>query len=99
MEAKERAEGKSAMAIRADVDAAIAGGKLPTPFEGSTIYVRSGRNQADAQEMWVVTLHGIDAERMGLPTDKDNGTPWMMRSGTPEAHLMVPVKGSMEAGS
>ena len=99
MEAKERAEGKSAMAIRADVDAAIANSKLPTPFMGATIYIRSGRNQADAHEMWVVTLHGADASRTGLPTEKGNGTPGMMRSGTPEAHLMVPVKGSMETGS
>lgn len=99
MEAKERAEGKSAMAIRADVDAAIASSKLPTPFTGATIYVRSGKNQADVHEMWVVTMHGVDATRTGLPTEKGNGTPWMMRSGTPEAHLMVPVKGSMETGS
>ena len=51
MEAKERVEGKSAMAIRTDVDAPIASRKLPTPFMGATIYVRSGKDQADAHEI------------------------------------------------
>ncbi len=31
----------------------------------------------------------------GLPTESDNGGPWVMWSGTPYAHIMIPVPESI----
>jgi hypothetical protein len=34
----------------------------------------------------------------GLPTSRDNGGPWVMWTGTPYAHIMIPVAEPMAAG-
>ena len=53
------------------------------------------------QYLFVVSLPNATAEQLGMPTgsQRDNslageGTPWMMRSGTSGAHLMIPVNGT-----
>ena len=91
MRAKEKAEGKDAKTIGEDVAAAMAAGKLPKPPMGTTLYSRSGRTEAMARGMWVVLVPGMTQEQSGLPTQPTAaGTPWLMRAGTPGAHIHIP---------
>ncbi len=95
--AKEKAEGKDAKAIGADTDAAYAAGKLTRAPAGTTIYSRSGKTEAEARSMWVVLMPNVKGEDLGLPTKRMNASsPWMMRSGTPGAHIMMPQTASMD---
>jgi hypothetical protein len=95
--AKEKAEGKDAKAIGADTDAAYAAGKLTRAPAGTTIYGRSGKTMAEARSMWVVLMPNVKGEDLGLPTTRMNtSSPWMMRSGTPGAHIMMPQSASMD---
>ena len=91
MQAKEKAEGKDPKTIGADVQAALASGKLPKPPMGTAMYMLSGKTQASARGMWVVLVPGMTAEQTGLPTQPTAaGTPWLMRAGTPAAHIHIP---------
>jgi ABC-type phosphate transport system substrate-binding protein len=91
MQAKEKAEGKDPKTIAADIQAALASGKLPKPPLGTTMYSLSGKTQATARGMWVVLVPGLTAEETGLPTKPTAaGTPWLMRAGTPGAHIHIP---------
>ena len=95
--AKEKAEGKDAKAIGADTDAAYASGKLTRAPVGTMIYGRSGKTEADAHSMWVVLMPNVKGEDLGLPTMRVNASsPWMMRSGTAGAHIMMPQTASMD---
>ena len=99
-QAREKAAGKDAKTIAADVAAARKARKLPSPNMGTTIYIRRGKTEADASNLWVVLMPNAKAENLGLPTERGNGTPWMMRSGTPQAHIMIPQVADMDkAGS
>lgn len=96
-QAKEKAEGKDAKAISADTDAAYAAGKLTRPPAGTMIYNRGGKTEAEARSMWVVLMPNVKGEDLGLPTTRMNASsPWMMRSGTPGAHIMMPQTASMD---
>ena len=91
MQAKEKADGKDPKTIGADVQAALASGKLPKPPMGTAMYSLSGKTEASARGMWVVLVPGMTAEQSGLPTQPTaNGTPWLMRAGTPGAHIHIP---------
>jgi hypothetical protein len=91
MEAKEKGEGKDPKTIQADVQAAIQTGKLQRVPMGTTMYSLSGRTQAMAKGMWVVLMPGMTASETGLPTQPTaEGTPWLMRAGTPAAHIHIP---------
>jgi hypothetical protein len=91
LQAKEKAEGKDPKTIGADVAAALASGKLPKPTTGTTMYMLSGKTQATARGMWVVLVPGMTAAETGLPTKPTAaGTPWLMRAGTPGAHIHIP---------
>ena len=90
MEAKLRAEGKDAKAVTAAVQAARDAGKLTAPPLGTMMYSRSGKTAEDARVLWVMLMPNMKAEDLGLPTERGQGTPWMMRSGTPGAHVMMP---------
>jgi hypothetical protein len=95
--AKEKAAGKDAKAIAADTDAAYASGQLTRAPAGSMIYGKSGKSEAEAREMWVVLMPNVKGEDLGLPTKRMNASsPWMMRSGTPGAHIMMPQTASMD---
>jgi len=95
--AKEKAEGKDQKAIGADMDAAYASGKLTRAPAGTTIYGRSGKTEAEARSMWVVLMPNVKGEDLGLPVKRVNASsPWMMRSGTPGAHIMMPQTASMD---
>ena len=96
-QAKEKADGKDAKAIQADTDSAYTAGKLMRPPVGTTIYNRGGKTEAEATSMWVVLVPNVKGEDLGLPTMKVNASsPWMMRSGTPGAHIMMPQTASMD---
>lgn len=95
MQARLRAEGKSMKAARAAIASARKSGKLPTPPRGTTIYVRAGKTEAATHGLWVVLLPNAKAENLGLPTKRGHGSPWMMLSGTPNAHIMIPQMTSM----
>jgi hypothetical protein len=95
--AREKAEGKDAKAIQADTEAAYNSGKLQRPPVGTTIYGRSGKSAAEARSMWVVLMPNVKGEDLGLPTKRMNASsPWMMRSGTAGAHIMMPQTASMD---
>jgi len=91
LQAKDKAMGKDPKATAADVQAAMASGQLPKVPVGTTMYSLSGRNQAMARGMWVVLVPGMTAAESGLPTKPTAaGTPWLMRAGTPGAHIHIP---------
>ena len=95
--AMEKAAGKDAKTIGTDTDAAYASGKLTRAPAGTTIYGRSGKTEAEARSMWVVLMPNVKGEDLGLPTKRMNASsPWMMRSGTPGAHIMMPQTASMD---
>jgi hypothetical protein len=90
-QAKEKAEGKDAKTQAADLQAAMASGKLQPPPMGTAMYSLSGKTKESARGMWVVLVPGMTAEQTGLPTQPTaNGTPWLMRAGTPGAHIHIP---------
>ena len=87
LQAKDKALGKDAKAIAADMQAA----NLPKPPVGTAMYSLSGKTQATARGMWVVLVPGMTAADTGLPTKPTAaGTPWLMRAGTPGAHIHMP---------
>jgi hypothetical protein len=95
--AKEKAAGKDAKAIGADTDAAYSAGTLTRAPAGTMIYGRSGKTEAEARSMWVVLMPNVKGEDLGLPVKRMNASsPWMMRSGTPGAHIMMPQTASMD---
>jgi hypothetical protein len=91
LQAKDKAEGKDAKATAADLQAAMASGQVPKPTTGTTMYMMMGKTQATARGMWVVLVPGMTAAETGLPTKPTAaGTPWLMRAGTPGAHIHIP---------
>jgi hypothetical protein len=90
-QAKEKADGKDAKAQAADLADAMKSGKLQAPPTGTAMYSLSGKTEASARGMWVVLVPNMTAEATGLPTQPTaNGTPWLMRAGTPAAHIHIP---------
>ena len=95
--AKLAAKGKSGEELQAAMAAATEAGTIePSPF-GSMLYRTYGKDDR-IQLLWAVTLPGATSEDLGLSTvsQRDNslagkGLPWMMRPGTPGAHLMIPI--------
>jgi hypothetical protein len=88
IEAKMRTERKDAKDIQASVQAARDSGKLPRPPQGTMMYMRSGKTEAEAKVLWVMLMAGTTPESTGLPTERGQGSPWLMRAGTPRAHVM-----------
>ncbi|HBW82779.1 MAG: hypothetical protein CMD92_03080 [Gammaproteobacteria bacterium] len=75
-------------------------GEIPPRQLGALSYRRFDTSER-IQYLFVVSLPNATAEQLGMPTEsqRDNslageGTPWMMRSGTSGAHLMIPVNGT-----
>jgi hypothetical protein len=95
VEAKLRAEGKEQKDIQAAVAAARESGKLAVPPTGTMMYSRSGKTAEDAKVLWVMLVPNATPEMTGLPTERGQGTPWMMRAGTPGAHIMMPQSAPM----
>jgi hypothetical protein len=91
LQAKDKAMGKDPKAMAADVQAAMASGQLPKAPSGTTLYMLTGKTQATARGMWMILVPGMTAQDSGLPTKPTAaGTPWLMRAGTPGAHIHIP---------
>ena len=95
--AKKKSEGKDARSISADTNAAYESGTLKRAPMGTMIYNRRGKTEADSRSLWVVLMPNANAAQLGLPTTRVNASsPWMMRSGTVGAHIMMPQTASMD---
>ena len=97
MRAKLTAEGKSNEEIGAALTAARESGALTTAPMGSIAY-RLYEEDDRLKLLWVLRLPNATSAELGMPTgsQRDNalagrGFPWMMREGTPAAHLMIPI--------
>lgn len=100
MTAKLRAEGKDQKEIQAALKAARDSGKLQPPPMGAMSYSKSGKAAADARVLWVMRVPNATAKSLGLPTKAGKGSPWMMNSGQPTAHVMMPqTEASLAAAS
>ena len=93
-------EGLEGDELEAAVDAAIASGVVEPMPMGSILYRLYEENDR-IQLLWVVLLPGATAEDLAMPTESQRdpslagmGRPWMMREGTPGAHLMIPINGT-----
>ena len=98
--AKLRAEGKSNEDIQAATAAAQKAGTIPETKFGSLFY-RLYEEDDRLKLLWVIRIPNATAAGLGMPTgsQRDNalagkGLPWMMREGTPGAHLMIPINGT-----
>lgn len=100
MNAKLRAQGMSDEDVNAALATAEAQGLINPRTFGSLSYRLFGEPD-NIQLLWVVSMPNATAEQLGMPTGSQfantlagQGTPWMMGSGTPGAHLMVPINGT-----
>jgi hypothetical protein len=98
--AKLRAQGLDGDALTAAVQQAEDEGRIAPRRFGSLSYRRFDTPDR-IQYLFVVSLPNATPEDLGMPTgpQRDNslagrGTPWMMRPGTPGAHLMIPINGT-----
>jgi hypothetical protein len=97
MRAKLTAQGMSMQEIGAAMNEARAKGELPTAPYGSLMY-RLYEEDDRLKLLWVMRLPGATSEELGMSTASQRdaslagqGLPWMMREGTPAAHLMIPI--------
>jgi hypothetical protein len=96
-QAIEKAQGKDAKTIAADTNAAYASGKLSRPPVGTMTYSRAGKTEAESRIMWRMLMPNVKGEDLGLPVSRVNSSSlWMMNSGQPGAHIMIPQTASMD---
>ena len=100
MSAKLRAEGKSGQEIQAAVAAAREAGTIPERAFGEMMYLLR-HNDRQIKLLWVMLTPGATPESIGVSTEsqrnnalKGEGRPWLMRAGTPGAHIMIPINGT-----
>ncbi len=91
------AEGRSAEEMEAAFAAALEAGTITDTRFGS-IYYRLYENDDRLKWLWVLRLPNAMPEDLGMSigSQRDQalagrGLPWMMREGTPAAHLMIPI--------
>jgi hypothetical protein len=95
--AKLAAQGVTGEALQAKLAAAEAAGTIePVPF-GSIMY-RAHDDGGRIQLLWVIRLPNATPDQLAMSTASQRdgaiagrGLPWMMREGTPAAHLMIPI--------
>ena len=92
-----RAEGKSPEDVQAGIAAARVAGELPPPTFGSMAYALR-HDSRRIKLLWVMLVPGATSESIGVSTvsQRENalrgrGRPWLMRAGTPGAHIMIPI--------
>ena len=97
LEAQLRAQGMSDEDIQVAVDAALKAGTIPAPPAGTMSY-RLYDEPDRIQHLWVMSLPNATPEMIGVSTvaQRDaslqgQGLPWLMRPGTPSAHVMIPI--------
>ncbi len=100
LSAKLQAQGLEGDALSAALQEAEDEGRIAPRRFGSLSYRRFDTPDR-IQYLFVVSLPNATPESLGMPTgpQRDNalagrGTPWMMRPGTPGAHLMIPINGT-----
>lgn len=72
-------------------------GMLEMPAQPAALYnlfaleppAEPGVPPADAARLFVIYVSGATAEDLGLPAEPVDGTPWVMFSGEPNAHVMI----------
>jgi len=94
------AEGLEGDELQAAVAAAEVAGTIQPNQAGSILYRLYEENDR-IQLLWVVLLPNVLAEDLGMSLESQRdpslagmGRPWMMREGTPGAHLMIPINGT-----
>lgn len=95
--AKLRTQGKSEKEIQEAVAQAVKAGTIPaTPF-GTMSYRLYGKKDR-IQLLWVLSVPGATPESIGVSEGSQraaaiagDGRPWLMLSGTPGAHIMIPI--------
>ena len=97
LSAKLRAEGKSGQEIQAAMAAAREAGTIPSTSFGEMMYFRR-HNDRQIKLLWVMLVPGATPESIGVSTQNQrtnalagHGRPWLMRPGTPGAHIMIPI--------
>ena len=97
MEAKLRAQKKSAKEIQEATAAATKDGTLKPPVPGSMSYRLSNKDGV-IKRLWIVSVPYATPESVGVSTAsqrdaalKGHGLPWMMLPGTASAHIMIPL--------
>ncbi len=100
LSAKLSAEGLEGDELQAALAAAERNGSIDPPVFGSVLYRLYDKDDR-IQLLTVVMVPNATAEQLGMNTgsQRDNalagkGRPWMMREGTPGAHIMIPVNGT-----
>ena len=98
--AKLRAQGLEGDALNAALQQAEDEGRI-APRRFGTLSYRRFDTPDRIQYLFVISLPNATPEELGMPTgpQRNNalagrGTPWMMRPGTPGAHLMIPINGT-----
>ena len=97
LSAKLRAEGKSGQEIQAAIAAAREAGDIPERAFGQMSYFLR-HNDQQIKLLWVMSVPGATPESIGVSTQSQRnnalagqGRPWLMRPGTPGAHIMIPI--------
>jgi len=100
LSAKLRAQGLEGDELNAALQKAEDEGRIAPRRFGSLSYRRFDTPDR-IQYLFVISLPNATPEDLGMPIgpQRDNalagrGTPWMMRPGTPGAHLMIPINGT-----
>lgn len=100
LSAKLSAEGVSGEELQAALRAAERSGSVQ-PRTFGTVSYRLYDNDDRIQLLMIVSVPNATSAELGMPTgsQRDNslagkGRPWMMREGTPGAHLMIPINGT-----
>jgi hypothetical protein len=95
--AKLKAQGKSDKEIQDAVAAATKDGTLKAAPFGTMSYRLYGKKDR-IQLLWVLSVPGATPETIGVSTASQredaiggDGRPWLMLSGTPGAHIMMPI--------
>ena len=98
--AKLSAQGMSFQEVSAAMVEARENGEVPATPYGSMMY-RLYEEEDRLKLLWVLFLPGATSTELGMSTASQRdpsldgeGLPWMMREGTPSAHLMIPINGT-----
>ena len=100
LQAKLSAQGLEGEDLQMEMQKAEDEGRIPARVFGTMAYRRFDTPDR-IQYLFVISMPNATAEQLGMPTafGRDNalagkGTPWMMRSGTSGAHVMIPINGT-----
>ena len=95
------AAGKTNEEITAAIQVARERGDIAPRQFGDFSYRLYDGDEDRLKLLWVVSLPGVTAAETGMPIEADRkklgsgqGTPWLMREGTDQAHLMIPINGT-----